>query len=130
MYITSYIVMPPLTLLLSKFATLTHYMRYSPISCSAHPENGWLGSFINISVDIVSSYRPFLGTTYQRLSSSFQMTFSHSSHSLFFFSFLEFFRVSCFLVCYISIFLTAISNCSWCILFLLFLLNIVFDVPT
>ena len=36
-------------------------------------------SFVNIVLDIVSLYGLFLGTTYQRLGTSFQITFSHPS---------------------------------------------------
>ena len=77
MYILSYTIMPAFVLLLSKFFTFTHYTRYSLISCTTHPTKGWLVSFVNIALDIVSSYRLFLGTTYQSLGASFQITFSH-----------------------------------------------------
>ena len=40
MYITSYTIMPPFVLITSKFATFTHYMRYSLISCTTHPTKG------------------------------------------------------------------------------------------
>ena len=52
-------------------------MRYSLISCTTHPTKGWLASFANIALDIVSPYRLFLGTTYQSLGGSFQITFPH-----------------------------------------------------
>ena len=71
--------MPPFVLLLAKFATFTHCMRYSRIFCTTHPTKGWLGSFVNILLDIVCPYRPFLGTTYESLGVSFQITFSHPS---------------------------------------------------
>ena len=38
-----------------------------------------LGSFVNVVLDIVSSYRLFLDTTYQSLGASFWITFSYSS---------------------------------------------------
>ena len=132
MHIPSYI-MPSFVLLLGKFATFTHYMRYSLISCTTHPTKGRQGSFVNNVLDIVSPYKLFLGTTYQSLGASFQITFSHAPpcvllifvlhistklsmysfcspfiFSMFFFSFLEFFRVSCFLGCYSS----TCSDCS------------------
>ena len=66
--------MPLFLLLLGKFATFTHYKRYSLISCTTHPTKGLLGSFINIALDIVSPYRLFLG-----LGASFQINFSHPS---------------------------------------------------
>ena len=66
-------------LLLSKFVTVTHHMRYSLISCTKHAAKGWLASFVNIVLDVLSSYRLFLGTIYQSLSASFQITFPHPS---------------------------------------------------
>ena len=126
----SYIIMSPFVLLLGKFTTCTDYMGYSLISCTTHSTKGWLGSFVNIVLivlDLVSMYRLFLGTTYKSFGASFQIIFSHPSpcfvlilvlhisskfsmhsfcspfiFSLFFISFLEFFTVNCFLVCYSS----------------------------
>ena len=49
----------------------------SLISYTTHPSKWWRASFVNIVLDITSVYRPFLGTTYQSLSASFQITFSH-----------------------------------------------------
>ena len=119
--------MPPFVLLLDKFVIFTHYMRYSLISCATHPTKGWLSSVVNIVLDKVSPYRLLLGTTYQSLGASFQISFSDPSpcvililalhissklsihalcnpfiFSLLFFSFLEFFRLNCFLMCYSS----------------------------
>ena len=108
-------------------------------SCTLHSVKGWLGSFVNIVLDIVTLYGLFHGTTYQSLRESFQITFFHLSpclvcicvlhissklsmhsfgslfiFSLFFCSFLEFFRVKFFLVCYSS---------AWLVFFLFFLLG-------
>ena len=105
-------------------------------SCTLHSVKGWLGSFVNIVLDIVTLYGLFHGTTYQSLGESFQITFSHllpclvcicvlhissklSMHSfgslfifsLFFCSFLEFIRVNFFLVCYSS---------TWLVFFFVF----------
>ena len=79
MYIPSYIIMPPFVLLLSKFARFTYYMRFSLISCTAYAAKGSLASFANTVLDVLSSYRLFLGATYQCLCASFQLTFSHPS---------------------------------------------------
>ena len=75
--------MPPFVLFLSKFATFTHYLRYSLISCTAHPTKGRLASFVNIVLDIVNSYKLFLGTTYQSVGASFQSLFLNHLHVLF-----------------------------------------------
>ena len=137
--------MPLFVLILGKFATFTHSMRYSLISCTIHPTEGWLSSFVDIALDIVSLYRLFLGITYQslgeRISNHFFSSISHvlflpfSSISLanwpcifyqsidsfflfFLFSFLELFRVNCFLCVIALLVLTATSNGS--ILFLMY----------
>ena len=83
MYLLYYTIMPLFALLLDKSSTFTHYMRYSLTSCTKHPTKGQLARFVNISLDIVSSYRLFLGTTYHRLHTSFQIIFTHLSPCLF-----------------------------------------------
>ena len=124
MYIPSYTIMLPFVILLGKFARFNHYMRHILISCTTHPTKGRLNSNVNVLLDIVNPYGLLLGTTYQSLGALFQITFSHPSlcvvciivfhissklsmhcfrspfiFSLVFFSFLEFFRLNCFLVC-------------------------------
>ena len=124
MYIPSYTILLLFAILLGKFATFNHYMRHILICCTTHPTKGRLDSNVNVLLDLVNPYGPSLGTTYQSLGALFQITFSHPSlcvvcilvfhissklsihcfcspfiFSLLFFSFLEFFRVNCFLVC-------------------------------
>ena len=107
-------------------------------SCTLHSVKGWLCSFVNIVLDIVTLYGLFHGTTYQSFCESFQITFFHLSpclvcicvlhissklsmhsfgslfiFSLFFCSFLEFIRVNFFLVCYSS---------TWLVFFFVFFL--------
>ena len=43
--------------------------------CTTHPRK----SFVNIALDMFILYRLFVGSTYQRLGASFQITFSHPS---------------------------------------------------
>ena len=54
MYIPSYSIISPFVLgFLCRF-----YMRYGPISSTTHPTKGRVTSFVNVTLDIVSSYRP------------------------------------------------------------------------
>ena len=107
-------------------------------SCTLHSVKGWLGSFVNIVLDIVTQYGLFHSTTYQSLRESFQITFFRLSpclvcicvlhisskllmhsfgslfiFSLFFCSFLEFFRVKFFPVCYSSTWLVFFWFFCW-----------------
>ena len=82
MYIPSYTIMLPFILLLGRFARFTHYMRYCFISCTTHPTKGWLGSFVNIVLDIVGPFGLFLSTAYQGLGASFQIPFLIHLHVL------------------------------------------------
>ena len=70
-------------LLLGKFTTFTHYMRYSLISCTTHPTKGWHASFVNIALDIVSLYRLFLGTNIKGSMHPFKLPFLIHLHVLF-----------------------------------------------
>ena len=54
-------------------------MKYSLISCTAHPTNGTHQFCQYYTWCIINLYRLFLGTTYQSLGASFQVTFSHPS---------------------------------------------------
>ena len=49
----------------------------SLIFCTTNPTKRWL--LINIALDMFILYRPFVDSTYQRLGTSFQITFSHPS---------------------------------------------------
>ena len=59
--------------LYSFWASLPHSLNIwnSLIFCTTHPTMGWLVSFVKIALDMVSSYRLFLGTMYQGLVASF-----------------------------------------------------------
>ena len=127
MYIPSYTIMPPFVLRLQVCHIHSLYEMYSQFLYHTFYK-GVTCRFANIVLDILSSYRLFLGTTYQSLCASFQITFSHSPRCVvlvlvlhvsckltmyffcspfifsLFFSFLEFFKVNFFLVCYSSTF--------------------------
>ena len=47
--------------------------------CTTHPRKRQLTSFVNIALDMFILYRLLVGSTYQRLGASFQITFSHPS---------------------------------------------------
>ena len=110
--------MPSCVVLLGKFATFIHYMRYSLISCTTHPTKGcsWAlhikaSVYPFRSLFLIHLYVLFLSLSYISLAN-----FPFSIFSFFFFSFLEFFRVNCSSCAIALLGLTASSNGS--ILFL------------